>query len=74
MNAETSESFCPLRPSELNSHNHQVFSQIQEMTALLAQKKSKLRDLKWEANSLKGKYEQQDRRIMEVKSDMNFQI
>ncbi len=74
VNADTSESFCPLRPTELNSHNHQAFSQIQEMTALLAQKKSKMRDLRWESNSLKSKYEQQDRRILEVRSDMNYQI
>ena len=68
----TSESFCPLRPAEINSHNHQPQSLIQEMITLLSQKKSQLRDLKYESGSLKAKYEQQDRRITEIRSKIDF--
>ena len=64
----TAESFCPLRPSE-NGHQNpepKVMTHIQELTTILVQKKSQLKNLKMETQFFKGKFEQQDRRINEA--------
>ena len=73
---DTAESFCPLRPLE-NGHTNpqpQIYSYIQELTSILTQKKGQLKDLKWQTHSLKGKYEQQDRRISEIKVSIDYEI
>lgn len=70
----TAESFCPLQKEELASQRNPLLTQITDLCSNLTQKKAQLRELKLETQNLKGKRDQQDNILIDLKTNLEHKI